>query len=236
MSIRVHCAACDRAFRARTSLIGTTKPCPGCEQPLRIGSTAAPKTYAVKSPASDILQEAQSTSVLQQAMYDASAVSRFDEPDQHVSESKTLADKKFWKVAIAIALGLIATISLFQQALTGPMFLMVAAGLLVAGVCLVFAARMHNWGESRVAGVSFFVFETVCVIRLVYGYSHGMEKFGFLFGMMLIGPLLAGMLCFGSPNDDGGGGWFFSSCSGCGSSCGGGCGSGCGGGCGGCGG
>ena len=169
MSIRVHCKACDRSFRARTSLIGTTKPCPGCEQPLRIGSAGAPKTYAVKSPAADVQQEAQSTSVLQQAIHAASGYG--EPPDRHVSESRTLADKRFWKVAITIALVLIVTISLFQQSLTGPMFLMVACGLLVAGVCLVFAARMQNWGESRVALVSFFVFEIVCVIRVAYGLS-----------------------------------------------------------------
>ena len=119
---------------------------------------------------------------------------------------------------------------LLQVFLNGPEFLALFAVLGLFGIGTVWFAPKNDWGTTRVFLAVFLAYESIGLIRLGYGLTEGMERFGFLYQMMALGPF--GMAWATSAHDlmriD-----RYSSWGSCGSDCGGGCG---GGGCGGCGG
>lgn len=217
-------------------MIGATKPCPGCQNPIRIGSTTTPAPVAALAASVAVQPDSPfaNSPTMQRAIDEALAEERAREAE---ADGSSISGTIFWPVAMGISVCLIGAMSFYQPVLDGPQFLMVAVLLAAVGMCLTLVAKPMEWGTGRVAVMSLITFELICLIRIMWGQSHGMHKFGFLVGMMVIVPVIAVVGCFGSIGGVGGSGHhsFFSSCSDCGSSCGGGCGGGCGSGCGGCG-
>ena len=123
MSVRVHCKACERSFRAQTKLIGTTKPCPGCKAPLRIGSATAnesPGTYALRSAQKP--PSLPSTSyAMQSAIDDALADPWGGDRDRDREKAPShVTGTVFWPVAAGIAFLVIGGSAVFQTSLSGP--------------------------------------------------------------------------------------------------------------------
>ncbi len=128
---------------------------------------------------------------------------------------------------------IVIVISILQIWCSGPVFILLffclGVGLAITCIC----ARMTSQFTMGRALIGILTYEAVGLIRLAYGFTHDMHRFGLLVMMMFLGPLI--LLCVASIGSGGSADWSsnYHSCSSCGSSCGGGCG---GGGCGGCGG
>ena len=134
-----------------------------------------------------------------------------------------------------ICLMLVIAISSLQTGWDGPAFLTVFFFLGLGMLVLFYIARLKSQLITSLLVIGILAYESIALIRIWYGSTHGMSHFGILAGLMLGGPVLflfvaydkAGYSNYSSCGSN------CSSCGSCGSSCGGGCG---GGGCGGCGG
>ena len=143
-----------------------------------------------------------------------------------------------WKLAMLLTFtgGTVLSLGLLQTLLDGMTFLRVYA--VFGFLCVVLASFLPRWKfPTFITGLlPLLAFEATGLIRLWYGSSHGMHRFGFLKVLMFIAPAFL-LLLFAkadvanghSYNSTWGGGGGGGSCGG--GSCGGG-----GGGCGGCGG
>jgi hypothetical protein len=150
------------------------------------------------------------------------------------SDRRTLAfNLNFYSVDMAVVLVVLAF--WLQSLMTGGVFVVCYLGF---GAFAIAIARWFRQHSETVIPIFAFIgaWELIGLLRILYGLSYGMTRFGMLQSMLVIGPFI--LLFLGLTDGkwlENHGGWSGGSCSGssCGSSCGGG---GCGGGCGGCGG
>jgi hypothetical protein len=131
-----------------------------------------------------------------------------------------------------VSLAIVMIVSVYQTTLDGPQFLGFFTIFVWSAVISVFAMRfLARDYLGRYVLAAILTIELIAIVRLGYGVSHGMSRFGILFEMMFGSPIVLALSA--SATDGGSSGFSSGSCS-SGSSCGGG---GCGGGgCGGCGG
>lgn len=124
------------------------------------------------------------------------------------------------------------------RGLSGPEYL-VAFAIIWGLLSILHVALLRRWRESfAISAVAAAVLAAVALTRYRWGVSQGMQRWGFLTIMTLLGCVSffvrASQLREGAGSD---GGWWSSNCGSASTSGGGGCGGGCGGGgCGGCGG
>jgi ankyrin repeat protein len=137
-----------------------------------------------------------------------------------------------WRIGLPLAFVVIVIAFVIQMGFDGPSFLAFYVLLFIVTFASSHAIRKAI-DTDEVNYLALLVFEGVGVIRIFYGATHGMHKFGFLIiGMIIGGIILLRPNIIESSGNSGSDGFFSSSSS---SSCGGGCGGSCGGGCGGCG-
>lgn len=105
----------------------------------------------------------------------------------------------------------------YSNSLDGPSFMSFILVVFAATFLASFLLRLLWMEIDQIRLVTFLFFEALCVYRLLWGYNHGMRRFGFLVVTMLVGGFL--FFLRKESFDSLGGGW-----------------GGCGGGCGGCGG
>ncbi len=128
-------------------------------------------------------------------------------------------------VSVPIVLAILIQGANYSNSLDGPSFLSFIIKIFLVTFIGSYLIRRFLLDLDQIRVIGFLIFESLCIYRLIWGYSHEMHKFGILFIAMIIGGFLY-FLRFDSFQSQGSGG--------CGIGCGGG--GGCGGGCGGCGG
>ncbi|HAB14830.1 MAG TPA: hypothetical protein PLX89_09850 [Verrucomicrobiota bacterium] len=120
----------------------------------------------------------------------------------------------------------------FLYSVNGPEFLALFAGWFVVVFGTVLVLRWRGMDTPAVTAAGLIIFESLGIVRIMMGSSHGLHRWTILIIFMVVGGLAFSMRAehFRGSGSSGGGG-----CSG-GTGCGGGGGGGCGGGGGGCGG
>ena len=238
MLIKVACE-CGRKLIAPDSLAGQQTACPHCQASIVIPTSAAGQAaQASPRPSKRSLcpgcqQPLPSSLVVCLECGFNRRLGRKMVPTVVVSPERQASQRLWGRIAPACGATVVLA-SLLQMLLNGPDFLILFGVLGLIGVVTLVVARKNEWGITLVFLVVFLSYESVGLVRWWYGLSAGMERFGFLFWMMGLGPfallLAASEIDYSSSGSSG--------CSSCGSSCGGGGGGSCGGGggCGGCGG
>ncbi len=240
-SFKIVCE-CGKKYKIRSSLEGKKARCRNCNEVLRLTADEFESQESNEEPNKCTECGGSVSGSRTKCILCGYRTYRMDnttnEPieDQRSEISRSILDiSKLNSPSIsflAVAAITIACLVFFQSHLTGVQFL--GLYFLFGAACLIgFIAAEANSCPSGVAAIiSIGAFELLGVIRLFYGLSRGMHKFGFLLGMMALGGMViwsfydsltsetefnfSGGCGGGSGSSCGGGGGGGGGCGGCG--------------------